>query len=437
MKICKKNLYNDQQKGSMLIELMMSIALAAIVIPFIFKYQQNTIAREKNIAVTRQMENVEHALERYIIANKTELMLPVGKNITRVKISDLSEYGLSEDVIDDYGDQYQLRILKTANVDNKSVLQGVVILTNNEISPLRTREIVNIGGGKIGFVEGSSTHGAFGAFHTNSVDYDINTSNGIIKTTDVTRGDVQYLWRLPSGNVLDSTMLSSLNLSGHDIVNTMFLNSVSGVFDEKLKIGKSTVDTLTFQTRTDIDSSYSTNSAVVSGILTSDSRDLNILGSLSLSDSAKVSSFETNDLYTNTLTLSGLSIVSSDKPAVLQINENLDVVTGTIAALYVTVGYTGSVTPRLVVNKRIQDSIDSSYYWDVENQEARFADASFAELSRMAVLVSAKESVSGTASSSLFGSVSSNTNATVADYLNALKSIKTSVENKYHLLNLK
>jgi len=430
-------LYKNNQRGGMLIELMMSIALAALVIPFVFRYQQNAILREKNIAVTKQMENVERALEKYIIANKTKLMAPVGKNIIRVKISDLIEYGLEEGVASDYGDLYQLRVLKTANVDNKSVLQGVVILTNNEISPLRTREIVSIGGGKTGFVDGSVTHGAFGTFHANNIGFDAENIKGIVKTTGTTRGDIQYLWRLPSDNVLDSTMQSSINLAGHDVINTTFLNVTSGSFDEKLKIGKATINDLTFKTRTAIDSVYSTNSAVVSGLLTSDSRDLNIAGSLSLVNSAKVSSFETNDLYTNTLTLSNLSIISSDKPAILKITENLDVVMGKISAMYVTVGYTGSVTPRLSVSKRIQDSVDSNYYWDIEDKEAHFADASFAELSRMASLISSSEYVSGTVSTSLFGSVSSNINATVSDYLNALKNIKSEIETKYHMLNLK
>ena len=88
----------------MLIELMMTIALAAIIIPFVFRYQQTAVQRARNVAVTRQMENVQNALERYIVENKTELMRPIGKNISRVKIWDLVEYGLPEYIATNYKD---------------------------------------------------------------------------------------------------------------------------------------------------------------------------------------------------------------------------------------------------------------------------------------------------------------------------------------------
>ena len=79
----------NTQHGGMLVELMMTIALAAIIIPFVFRYQQTAVIRARNVAITKQMENVQTALERYIIENKSELMRPTGKNISRVKIADL------------------------------------------------------------------------------------------------------------------------------------------------------------------------------------------------------------------------------------------------------------------------------------------------------------------------------------------------------------
>ena len=80
-------LWHKSQHGGMLVELMMTIALAAIIIPFVFRYQQTAVERARNVAVTRQMESVQTALERYIVENKTELMKPKGKNISRVKIT--------------------------------------------------------------------------------------------------------------------------------------------------------------------------------------------------------------------------------------------------------------------------------------------------------------------------------------------------------------
>ena len=71
----QKFLSRNTQHGGMLVELMMTIALAAILIPFVFRYQQNAVSRARNIAVTKQMENVQSALERYIIENKNILII--------------------------------------------------------------------------------------------------------------------------------------------------------------------------------------------------------------------------------------------------------------------------------------------------------------------------------------------------------------------------
>ena len=64
MKTHKKYFFNlPDQHGGMLIELMMTICLAAIVIPFIFRYQQNAVLRARNIVIANQLEIVQNALE--------------------------------------------------------------------------------------------------------------------------------------------------------------------------------------------------------------------------------------------------------------------------------------------------------------------------------------------------------------------------------------
>ncbi len=435
----KKHLFfnRDNQRGGMLVELMMSIALAAIIIPFVFRYQQTSVSRARNIAVVRQMETVQNALERYIVENKNILMQPTGKNISRVKIEDLIDYGLPEYIAQTYAGDYQLRILKSADRNNKSVLQGIVILSNGEISPIRTREIVNLGGGKFGFVEGNSTYGGFGAYRVNASDFGVNNTKGLIGTTTTTRGSNEYLWRVPSGNEEDATMLSPLNLDGHDITDVNFFDASKSRFEEKLKIGKIDTGSLVFTNRATIDAIFATNNAVVNGAFTSDSRNVNVGGTLTLADSGKFSSFYTNDLYVNTLTLSGFTVnSSSDKPSSLKIVGDLDLVLGRITAAYVSVGYTGSVTPQLTITDKIQDPKDSSFYWDVKGKKARFADINSPELSRMASIVVAMESKSGTASTTLFAGVLANSNATVSDYVNALNNIKIQVREKYQMLNL-
>lgn len=430
--------YKNIQRGGMLVELMLSVALAALIIPFVFRYQEVAVSRARNVAITRQMENVQTALERYIVENKTELMRPKGKNITRVKIQDLINYGLPEYIANTYGDDFQLRVLKSADNNNKSKLQGIVILNDREISPIRTREIVNLGGGKFGFIEGGTTYGGFGAYHTNTSEFGISDAKGLVGTTSVKRGNTEYLWRLPSENEEDATMLSPLNLEGHDINNVRFIDASKAQFEEKLKVGKLDVSTLVFANRVTLDSIYATNTAVINGALTADSRNLNINDTLTLADSAKFSSFYTNDLYVNTLTLSGFSISNTtDKSTSLKVIGDMDLILGHINATYVSVGYTGSVTPQLNITEKIQDPKDSSFYWDVKGKKARFADINSPELSRMASIAVAMESVSGTIATSVFAGVAANANATVADYINAINSMQTQIRAKYEMLNLK
>ena len=427
----------NSQSGGMLMELMMSIALAAIIIPFVFRYQQTSVERARNISVAKQMEIVQKSLERYIVQNKNILMNPTGKNITRVRIEDLVNYGLPEYIVQNYSKDYQLRVLKSADNNNKSVLQGIVILSNGDISPLRTREIVNLGGGQLGFVEGNTTYGGFGAYRINASDFGMNNTKGLIGTTETTRGNTEYLWRLPSENEKDSTMLSPLNLDAHDINNVRFFDASRAQFEERLNVGKIAVGSLSFSNRTTISSVFSANTAVVNGAFTSDSKNLNVSGTLYLVDSGKFSSFYTNDLYVNTLTLNGFSVEStSGKPSSLKIIGDMDLMFGRINATYVSVGYTGSVTPQLIITDKIQDPKDSSFYWGVRGRKARFADLNSPELNRMASQIIKIESKPGTSATSLFGTVSANSNATVGDYINAINNMQSQIRAKYEMLNL-
>ncbi|MBR3148378.1 MAG: hypothetical protein IKF41_03500 [Alphaproteobacteria bacterium] len=432
-----KIFHGNNQHGGMLVELMMTIALAAIIIPFVFRYQQTATERAKNIAIAKQMGNVQSALERYIVENKKELMRPTGKNITKVKIASLINYGLPEYIANTYGNDYQLRILKSADNNSQPTLQGIVILNNSDISPMRTREIVNLGGGKFGFVEGNTTYGGFGVFRSQASDFGIKNTKGLVGTTNVKRGNTEYLWRMPSDNENDATMQSALNLDGHDIKNVRFLDAYKAQFEEKLKVGKLDVGTLVFANRSTIDSVFTTNSAVINGALTADSRELSVNGVLTLADSAKFSSFYTNDLYVNTLTLSGFSVTNNtERPATLKIIGDMDLVMGRVSATYVSVGYTGSVTPQLNITDKIQDSKDSSFYWDIKNKKARFLDINSPELSRMASMIISMESVQGTMATNLFKGVAANANATVADYINAINNMQNQIRAKYEMLNL-
>ena len=433
-------LFNNSTSGSMLVELLLSVALAALVIPFIFQYHQNAAVRTQNIAISENMKSVQNVLERYIVENRTELLRTVGKNITRVNIEDLTEYGLSP-VIAQNADKYQLRVLKSTDTTGSATLQGVVVYTSPDISPIRTREIVNLGGTDMGFVDGTRAYGAYGAWRNDLADIGINTQDGIIGTTNVKRDAALYLWRIPSDEADDSTMMSALNLGGHDIINAKFFNASGLQLSEVLTLKKAAVRDLIFQNRTAIDATYTSETATVSGGMSSDGRTMEIAGKFLLADVGKFSSFTVGDLWTTNMTLSGLSISAYDEyyreqPAILKVAGSLDMTSGRIESLYTTVGFAGSITPRLVVYDKIADSRNPDYYWDVGTSSANFADVTLAELNRLATLASRFEGVSGTDSNVLFGGVSANKNATAADFMNALREIQTRVRAKYRLLKL-
>ena len=156
-----------------------------------------------------------------------------------------------------------------------------------------------------------------------------------------------------------------------------------------------------------------------------------------MADTGKFSNFTTGDLYTANLTLGGLSVSSDETgPIVLNINRTLDMTGGTISAMFVTVGFAGSVAPRLIVRNRIEDSVNPNYFWDVSTGVMNFMDITLQELNRMAQDITYAERTTNTVAYEKFSAVVANKNATVSDYINAIQEIQTSVRAKYRMLNL-
>ena len=424
------------QHGSMLVELLMSVALAAIIMPFVFRYQQDAIQRAENIVIADNMENIQSALERYIVANREVLLNTVGRNIVRVNIADLIDYGVSIDLAS-HDDEYQLRVLKSNDITGRATLQGVVVFSSDEIDPMRTRQIVAIGGDDMGFIDGNRAYGTFGAWHANTLDMGLDVSDGIVELTDINQDASLYLWRVPSDNASDATMISGLNLGGHDITNASFFNASSAQFDETLTLGVGAASNVIFQNRTTLDNYFESTSATVAGILSSDSRTMEVSGNFSLADTGKFTSFTTGDLRATNMTLGGLSILSDlDGPAILQVNRSIDMTGGHIDAMYVTVGFAGSIAPRLVVRDRIEDSTNPNYFWDVDYGVANLVDVTLQELHAMAMDMVYSENAPDTDAGRIFNAVVSNKNATASDYMNAITEIQNAVRAKYRRLNL-
>ena len=435
-KMYKKSL-SQNQNGNILVELLLSVAIAMLIIPFVFKYQRSALERRENIAVTKQMTEIQNVLERYIIENRQDLLKPHGRNIIRVNISELAEYGLDDAVINDARDKYQLRVIKANDFNGQSSLQGVVVYDSDKITPFRTHQILNLSDGRAGFVDGNRAYGVKGTWRTSVADLGIDTNHGIVNTTKVNRDNALYLWRVPTNDPDDATMLSGLNLGEHNVLNVQDLHFVNGDFNEYLTVSKLSVGNLIFDNRTTISKTFETKNATVSGPLTADSRDMDISGRLSLSDTGKFSSFTTNDLFVTNLTLPYLTIDNpNNKPVILTVNGSMQMRYGGINAMQVTVGYSGSVTPSLIVNNKITDASNPNYYWDASKSSAVFADLYLADLNRMVLFLQKSDLDSGTIAGQTFSMVVNNANATVSDYLNALNTISAKVRAKYSLLKL-
>ena len=422
-------------RGTVLIEFLLTIGLAATLMPFIYGYQQRALTRAENLKVTRNMQKVQYVLERYIVDNKDTMLTTVGRTIFRLDLADLIKYGLDEDFVRASGNKYQLRVLKSMDNSDQATLQGVIVFDDPEITSLRTREIVLMGDDKIGFIDGTRAYGGFGTWRTDTVDLDIENQSGIIQTTEINRDNSLYLWRVPSDSAADATMLSPLNLGNRDIKNATFVNAGGMSLAESLEAKKIVTNDLIFRNRTTIDTEFNTPIGVVSGTMSGDSKNITVNGTLNVADVAKVSNLTADNLWVNKLNLGGIS-TPSGSVATLRAAGALDMTEGRVSAMFVTVGFTGSITPRLVVKNKIIDSVNKDYFWDVQARVANLADINSPTLSDMASKILRYESVSGSTATRIFGAVASNKNATVADFMNAINEIQQNVRGKYHMLNL-
>ena len=434
MKI-KSKIFSGSTRGTVLVEFLLTIALAGTLIPFIYSYQTRAVVRAQNLRITRQMQKIQTVLEHYIVQNREQMLKTLGRNIIRIKLTDLAEYGLDQDFAETMADKYQLRILKSRDEAGQSTLQGVIVFNDKDLTSMRTREIVKMGDDKVGFIDGTRAYGGFGTWRIDTVDFGIGDTSGIVQTTAITRDNAMYLWRVPSDNASDATMASILNLGDRDINNVSFVNADGISIEEDLNAGKLITTDVIFKNRSTIDYSYNTQTALVSGPLSGDSKNITVTGALSLGDFAKLSSFTADNLNVTTLTLGGLSVPSGSL-STIRIGGSLDMTEGRISAMFVTVGFTGSVTPRLGVKEKIVDSVNPGYYWDVNSRVANLGDINSPTLSDMSARILRRESISGTVATRIFGSVVSNKNATMGDFMNAINEIQQSVRRKYQMLNL-
>jgi len=426
MKIIYKSLLNDE-KGGILIELLLSLTIVFTIIPFIISYQKQRYERAENISIINTLNEIRNNLEEYIQNNKNSLNSNQ-KNIIRVNIDELPNHNISSKK---YKDKIQIRIIKKIN-SNKSInLQGFIIFDDKKITPIKTKEILNISDDKFGFIEGNKVYGAFDNWKNNINKLGMSDLQGIVNSTNnFIENSEKYILRINSNNPADSTMLSDLNLNYHNITNSKFINSYSINVNNKLFTKEIKTDELEFENLTNINKNLNINKAIVYGSLSSDNSNLKISGKLKFETLANFKNINTDKIWVMNINLYGLN---AQKNSVIDINKNLDIGNGNITSKYITVGFDGSTTQKLNITKRIEDSLNPKYYWDITQSSIVFNDLLLTDLNDMAQKLTKYNN--NTYSFKEFYNVSINSNSTVSDYINVIDKIKKEVEKKYNRLD--
>lgn len=430
----KSRIFNNEF-GGMMLEILLSLAIAAAALPFVMRELGGRAHRAENVRIARDIDITKNALERYMIAHKLELLEPTGRIVTRVKIQDLSEYG---NIPKDY-DKFQARIIKSRDRGGNSVLSGMVIYNSSDISPLRTREISEMGGESAGFVDNNQAHGAFGTWRSRTNVFDAQFGkDSIVEGTKTILSGGGFLWRVPSKNQLDASMASDLLMGGNDINNILSMDVYSSDFTEILKANLISAHKVQITPRSELETQLKVSGeTLVMGILTSDSRNAEIEGGLLLGETGNFSRFEANELWVGDLNLNWLSVSGSEKPAILKVSSIIDITRGRVTARSATVGYMGSVAPKIVVTERIEDPSDSSYYWDLKTNMAYLSDISCGGLNQLVkAAINAESKTPKTETETIIRGVAANNNATISDYTRAITEIKNRVTEKYNRLNL-
>jgi len=429
------------QRGGMMIELLLALALAAAMLPFLLRQEQGRIQHAESVRAVRDIARVRTALERYMEENKRELMATISRNVVRVNISTLENYGLAAGSVGNES-KFQLRVVKSADRGGRSFLQGIVVMDSENVSPVRTREIAHIGGEATGFADGNRTYGAFGTWSSSANIWDAKFSDtSIVDVTGTLRSGNEYLMRVASKDALDATMNSDLSLGGHSIDGARTVAAESAHFAEFINSGSMNASRLAIENRPTLDGKISVSGeALVAGALSADSRSIEA-ERMTISGISRFNAVNTRELWAGDLSLSGLSVTSErDKPAVLSVNRAVDMTGGRVVAMVVAVGFAGSVTPRLVVRDRIEDASNSDYFWDLQGGTAVFSDLEIPALNQMMQAAVKKETdgtlTGGAESARIMTVVANNANATASDFLRALRDIESRVTMKYNMLNL-
>ena len=418
----------DMNSGASLLELLLALGVFMTILPFIYNFAMDRRKIAENIQIIKKIEIVRNALEEYITENKQKLLEPVTANVVRIKLSDLKNV---EDITDKH---IQLRIVKSKDVGGHAFLQGVVIFDSKDMTPLRTRQIAMAGGNETGFADGKMLYGSFGTWRAPMSTLEARlSSHSVLSGTRTFRNSGDYLQRLPSEELMDATMNSNLNMGGHDIENIKNIWGNSARFLDGLSSDSIEATKMSVLNRIDWASAIDVfGDAVINGSITSDGMDLDA-SEIYISGKSHFRNVTSDSLYVDNLYLSGFSVRGiGSEPAIMSISGALDMTRGYITAMDTFVEFSGSVTPKLVVTNRIEDSKDPNFYWNLGNNSAVLGDLYLSTLAPMMKEVYLEEKTGNTETERLMQNVIQNSNATIADYIKALGKVEETVMAKYN-----
>lgn len=429
MKTRHQTIATTCQRGSGLLELLLALAIFMFLLPYIYDFAASHKNRAENIIVVKKVKAIQYALEQYVIENKQKLLAPISDNVIRVNMRNLSGIDLSEFK----DDKVQLRVVKSKDSGGQSFIQGVVIFDTPGLDPMRVRQIAALVGNESGFADGRTLYGGFGTWRVSTYKIGAETGdNSIIAQTRPFRSGGDYIQRLPSTSPLDSTMQSDINLGNQNINNVKNLDAVQSRFLEFLQVGDGiSTSKMTVANRLDWASSIEVmDSATVMGSITSDNRSLDSM-LVSISGNSEFRNATIDELSVDNLYLSGFSVSNDGSPAIMAITGALDMIRGHIKSIDAFVGFSGSVTPKLIVTGQIIDGQNPVFQWNLSGQSANLGDIYLTNLAKNAPAAYSAERTGKTETERIMGSVIQNRNATVSDYIRALEQVKKVVTEKY------
>ena len=243
MAVSKTKIFNNENNGASILEVLMSMAIVAVAMPFVYSQIAETNKNIRDMAIAQNIINLRPTVLNFIRLNQD-----TWPDVVQIKMNEEDLQMVAEDVNAGFIDKY---------VVNGASITDVYLSFKTGSTNLHTANIANHIGddaavvGADGVAYGRTWAVAAPEFNVGDLVYRI--------TRDVAGEDkTKYLHRGSSGEDELNVMLRDLSLGGYNIYD------IGGVYASALRIRDVTA---TFVTTTDLaaDSIYFSNGANMSG----------------------------------------------------------------------------------------------------------------------------------------------------------------------------